>query len=153
MRRLLLIGCVASKASTPMHARVLYKSQLFRARRDYADAAGCPWAIVSAHEMAIIEPNQLMEHEDTYPLDVVFCTNCALMQILQTVSPTVLYDESYRYFSSNAWSRTTGASTASATQSLSAGASCCRSTPMPCSASSCVARLWKCTRESITSMQ
>ena len=64
MRRLLLIGCVASKASTPMHARDLYQSQLFRARRDYADAAGRPWAIVSAHEMAIIEPNQLMEPYD-----------------------------------------------------------------------------------------
>ncbi len=51
---------------------------------------------------ALLRPAQLMEHEDTYPLDVVFCRNCALMQILQTVSPTVLYDESYRYFSSNA---------------------------------------------------
>ena len=64
MRRLLLIGCVASKASTPMLARDLYQSQLFRARRDYADAAGCPWAIVSAYEMAIIEPTQRMEPYD-----------------------------------------------------------------------------------------
>ena len=64
MRRLLLVGCVASKASTPMPARDLYQSQLFRARREYAEAQGCPWAIVSAYEMAIIEPQQLMHPYD-----------------------------------------------------------------------------------------
>lgn len=64
MRRLLLVGCVASKALAPMPARDLYQSQLFRARRDYAEAQGCPWAIVSAYEMAIIEPQQLMHPYD-----------------------------------------------------------------------------------------
>jgi SAM-dependent methyltransferase len=53
---------------------------------------------------ALLLPTQLLEEEKTYPLDVVFCNNCSLMQILQTVSPTVLYDETYRYFSSSATS-------------------------------------------------
>ncbi len=50
---------------------------------------------------ALLLPNQLLEEEPRYPLDVVFCRKCSLVQILQTVSPSVLYDESYRYFSSN----------------------------------------------------
>jgi SAM-dependent methyltransferase len=39
--------------------------------------------------------------EPRYPLTVVFCRNCTLMQILETVSPSAMYDESYKYFSSN----------------------------------------------------
>ena len=43
---------------------------------------------------------QLGEHEPTFPLEVVFCPNCSLMQILETVDPQVLFDEDYPYFSS-----------------------------------------------------
>ena len=43
---------------------------------------------------------QLSEHEPTFPLEVVFCPNCSLMQILETVDPQVLFDEDYPYFSS-----------------------------------------------------
>jgi len=37
--------------------------------------------------------------EKIYPLDVLFCRDCALMQLKQTVSPSLLFDE-YCYFSS-----------------------------------------------------
>jgi SAM-dependent methyltransferase len=43
---------------------------------------------------------QLSEHEPTFPLEVVFCPNCSLMQILETVDPEVLFDADYPYFSS-----------------------------------------------------
>jgi len=43
---------------------------------------------------------QLNEHEPAFPLEVVFCTECSLMQILETVDPEVLFDEDYPYFSS-----------------------------------------------------
>jgi len=44
--------------------------------------------------------NQLQEHEPAFPLEVVFCPDCALMQIRETVDPAVLFDEDYPYFSS-----------------------------------------------------
>jgi hypothetical protein len=37
--------------------------------------------------------------EQTYPLDVVFCRDCSLVQITETVSPEVLFGD-YLYFSS-----------------------------------------------------
>jgi SAM-dependent methyltransferase len=43
---------------------------------------------------------QLTEHEPTFPLEAVFCPECSLMQILETVDPAVLFDEDYPYFSS-----------------------------------------------------
>jgi SAM-dependent methyltransferase len=43
---------------------------------------------------------QLAEHEPAFPLEVVFCPNCSLMQILETVDPEVLFDADYPYFSS-----------------------------------------------------
>jgi SAM-dependent methyltransferase len=43
---------------------------------------------------------QLTEHEPTFPLEAVFCPECTLMQILETVDPAVLFDEDYPYFSS-----------------------------------------------------
>lgn len=38
--------------------------------------------------------------EATYPLDVAFCPECALMQILETVPPEELFCKDYPYFSS-----------------------------------------------------
>ena len=43
---------------------------------------------------------QLAEHEPTFPLEVVFCPECALVQIRETVAPEMLFDEDYPYFSS-----------------------------------------------------
>jgi SAM-dependent methyltransferase len=43
---------------------------------------------------------QLSEKEPTYPLEVAFCPNCSLVQILETVPPEVLFCEDYPYYSS-----------------------------------------------------
>ena len=44
--------------------------------------------------------NQVNETEPTFPLEAVFCPQCSLVQIMETVDPTVLFDEDYPYFSS-----------------------------------------------------
>jgi len=38
--------------------------------------------------------------EPTYPLELAFCPDCSLVQILETVSPDVLFREDYPYYSS-----------------------------------------------------
>ena len=43
---------------------------------------------------------QLDEPEPAFPLEVVFCPQCSLVQIVETVDPAVLFDEDYPYFSS-----------------------------------------------------
>jgi SAM-dependent methyltransferase len=48
----------------------------------------------------IIKPEQLSEQEPTFPLEVAFCPNCSLVQILETVPPEKLFQEDYPYFSS-----------------------------------------------------
>jgi SAM-dependent methyltransferase len=47
-----------------------------------------------------LAPDQLDRDEPRYPLDVAFCTSCALVQILKTVPPEELFGEDYPYFSS-----------------------------------------------------
>ncbi len=46
---------------------------------------------------ALLSAHQLDEPEPTYPLELAFCPNCALVQITETVSPEVLFSE-YLYF-------------------------------------------------------
>jgi SAM-dependent methyltransferase len=48
----------------------------------------------------LVPPGLPVEDEHSYPLTVVFCPRCSLVQIKETVPPTVLYDEDYPYFSS-----------------------------------------------------
>jgi len=48
----------------------------------------------------MLHESQLTEPEPTFPLEVVFCPKCSLMQILETVDPILLFDEDYPYFSS-----------------------------------------------------
>lgn len=43
---------------------------------------------------------QLHEPEPFYPLQVAFCRDCTLVQILETVPPEVLFCDSYPYYSS-----------------------------------------------------
>lgn len=47
-----------------------------------------------------LEERQLVENEPRYPLDVAFCSNCSLVQILETVPPGELFGTDYPYFSS-----------------------------------------------------
>lgn len=48
---------------------------------------------------ALLPPEGLHEPEATYPLDLVFCPACSLVQITETVPPEQLFGE-YFYFSS-----------------------------------------------------
>ena len=43
---------------------------------------------------------QIGEIEPKYPLEVGFCSNCSLVQILETVEPDELFCDNYPYFSS-----------------------------------------------------
>ena len=47
-----------------------------------------------------ISEAKLSEQEPRYPLDVAFCADCSLVQILETVPPEELFDADYPYFSS-----------------------------------------------------
>lgn len=48
---------------------------------------------------ALLTAEQLHEREPTYPLDLVFCPRCSLVQITETVPPDILFGH-YLYFSS-----------------------------------------------------
>lgn len=48
---------------------------------------------------SLLTAAQLREREETYPLDLVFCSDCSLVQITETVPPARLFTE-YLYFSS-----------------------------------------------------
>ncbi|MGE0057535.1 MAG: class I SAM-dependent methyltransferase [Dehalococcoidia bacterium] len=49
---------------------------------------------------ALLLPSQLEEPERRYPLDVAFCRDCALVQLMQTVSLMEMYDGRYGHLSS-----------------------------------------------------
>lgn len=48
---------------------------------------------------ALLTDEQIAGQEETYPLDLVFCSNCSLVQITETVPPEKLFRE-YFYLSS-----------------------------------------------------
>ncbi len=47
-----------------------------------------------------VAAKNLAKSDARYPLDVAFCDDCALVQILETVPPETLFDDEYPYFSS-----------------------------------------------------
>lgn len=48
---------------------------------------------------ALLTPDRLGDAEPTYPLDLVFCPGCSLLQITETIPPQLLFRD-YAYFSS-----------------------------------------------------
>ena len=48
----------------------------------------------------ILTEEMLMQPEPYYPLEVAFCPNCSLVQILETVPPEELFTNGYEYYSS-----------------------------------------------------
>src|SRR5687768_11786774 len=48
---------------------------------------------------AYVRPERLDEPEPRYPLDVAFCSNCSLVQILHSVPPEEVFVD-YSYYSS-----------------------------------------------------
>ncbi|BFM08718.1 class I SAM-dependent methyltransferase [Halioxenophilus aromaticivorans] len=49
---------------------------------------------------ALVKPENLDKPEGTYPLSVVYCEQCTLIQIRETVPPDVLFCQDYPYYSS-----------------------------------------------------
>ncbi len=49
---------------------------------------------------ALVAPDALDEPEPRFPLDVAFCPECTLVQILEEVPPEQLFVDNYLYFSS-----------------------------------------------------
>lgn len=49
---------------------------------------------------ALVRADQLQETEITAPLEVVFCSDCSLLQINQSVPPEILFCRDYPYYSS-----------------------------------------------------
>ena len=58
-----LVGCVATKASSARPARELYQSPLFARRAEYAESSGLPWVILSA-EHGVVDPDEVIEPYD-----------------------------------------------------------------------------------------
>ncbi len=48
----------------------------------------------------LLRREQLEQPEPKFPLEVVFCSHCGLMQILETVPPFLLFCDEYPYYSS-----------------------------------------------------
>lgn len=48
----------------------------------------------------LLVSEQLFAHEDRFPLEVAFCPDCSLVQILETVPPEKLFGADYPYYSS-----------------------------------------------------
>jgi len=48
----------------------------------------------------LLTEEQLKEPEPSFPLQVAFCEDCALVQILETVDPNLLFCDDYPYYSS-----------------------------------------------------
>lgn len=59
----LLLGCVGPKLAHAAPARDLYRSPYFRSKRDYADASGKPWFILSALH-GLVAPDSIIEPYD-----------------------------------------------------------------------------------------
>jgi SAM-dependent methyltransferase len=55
----------------------------------------------------LLSAAELERHEHRFPLTVVFCPDCSLVQIRETVDPGILFGADYPYFSSfsDAWLR------------------------------------------------
>lgn len=54
-----LVSCVSQKQAQASAARDLYVSDWFRKARQYAEASGCPWFILSA-EYGLVAPDQVV---------------------------------------------------------------------------------------------
>jgi hypothetical protein len=48
----------------------------------------------------LLNEDQLTKPELIFPLDLAFCRNCSLLQLMQAVPPQILYNDEYPYFSS-----------------------------------------------------
>ncbi len=89
----------------PFHESIDAKRTVIRAARACRSCASHRLELVLALGNtpladALRTPQQLNENEPVFPLDLVFCHDCSLVQILATVDPKLLFGPDYPYFSS-----------------------------------------------------
>jgi SAM-dependent methyltransferase len=48
----------------------------------------------------LVQPDKLYEPEERLPLQIAFCRDCSLVQVAETMPPTILFGPSYPYYSS-----------------------------------------------------
>jgi SAM-dependent methyltransferase len=93
----------AAQLDSAMHAAARTGSQIQDARCRSCGGDGLS-VFLSLGNLPLsdgfLEAAQLDEDEARYPLDVAFCPDCALVQILETVPPEKLFGADYPYFSS-----------------------------------------------------
>lgn len=65
----LLVGCVSRKEASARPAKDLYRTELFRRRRAYAEASGHLWLIISALH-GVIDPEAVIEPYDVRLADL-----------------------------------------------------------------------------------
>lgn len=63
LRRILLVGCVATKRDRPMPAKDLYISDYWDKRRAHAEASGRAWFVLSAKH-GLLHPDEVIEPYD-----------------------------------------------------------------------------------------
>jgi hypothetical protein len=66
-----LVGCVSRKERSARPARDLYRTELFRRRRAYAEASARPWYIVSALH-GLLKPEQVVDPYDVRLSDLTW---------------------------------------------------------------------------------
>ena len=49
---------------------------------------------------ALLDERQLRDPEPTFPLELAFCHDCALVQVTETIAPDILFGRDYPYYSS-----------------------------------------------------
>lgn len=77
--RMVLVGCVASKAGEAMPAKDLYVSALWHKRRSYAEGTGMPWFILSA-KYGLLHPDRVIEPYDVSLADAAAAESRAWAQ-------------------------------------------------------------------------
>ena len=60
---LVLVSCVSKKRASPVPARDLYVSDLFRKARAYVEQLGRPWFVLSA-KYGLVHPDEVIEPYD-----------------------------------------------------------------------------------------
>jgi len=97
----------AEKAQSP-RTGMNRRNEVFRARCRNASCRSCSRAgllpVLDLGDMPLsdrfLTELQLGEDEPIWPLEVAFCPECALVQILETVPPETLFCQDYPYYSS-----------------------------------------------------
>jgi len=73
---IILIQCVSSKREEACKAKRLYNSTYFTRMREYAEATGEPWKILSAKH-GLVDPEEVLEPYDAFGLSKVQCRRIA----------------------------------------------------------------------------